>query len=314
MIEFGLNQGLKMVKMKTYLMQNDDYPLQVSLSDTLRAMEMEFQALTLPADHHDLSALFNGLEGGLIFLPAVWKDLLCVKLVQEISFLPMPFETIITDVTPDVSNLIVAFNVGLSAYLETPIKEEQLQLIISRTRSRFEEKISQISATQRLFEVTTPAASFERSRAMRVRNRYLGKAFVDLANKTGPLFESTLEILLVSSSSVQQKQLSLFLKTLGISTAETGNIKEALQAAEEREFTVVVSDSILPDGDATKLACCLRKISKRMPHIIVWSSSPDKAAALLKPENRIDEVIMKPTPEAGIESILPAIITVIYRN
>ena len=303
-----------MVKMKTYLIQNDDYPLHVSLSDTLEAMEMEFQALTLPADHHDLSALFNGLEGGLIFLPAVWKDLLCVKFVQEISLLPMPFETIITDVTPDVSNLIVAFNEGLSAYLETPVKEERLQLIISRTRSRFEEKISKISTARRLFEMTTPAASFDGSRAMLVRNRYLGKAFVDLANKKGPLFESKVEILLVSSSSVQQKQLSLLLKALGISTAETGNINEAIQAAEEKEFALVVSDSILPDGDATKLVDRLRKISKRMPHIMVWSSSPEKAATLLKPENRIDEVIMKPVPEAGIESILPAIIAVIYRD
>ncbi len=303
-----------MMKMKTYLMQNDDYPLDVSLFDTLDAMSIETRALTLPADHHDMSALLDGLEGGLIFFPAVWKDLFCVKLIQEVSLLPVPFETIITDVAPDVSNLIVAFNEGLSAYLEAPVNAEQLQLIILRARSRFEEKISQISTARRLLEMTLPAASFDRSRAMLVRSRYLGKAFVDLANRTGPLFESKLEILLVSSSSVQQKQLSRLLKTLGISTAETGNIKEALQAAEEKEFTVVVSDSILPDGDATKLADRLRKTSTSMPHIIVWSSSPEKAATLLNPENHIDEVIVKPAPETGIESILPSIIAVIYRN
>ena len=240
--------------MKTYLIQNDDYPLHVSLLDTLEAMEMKFQALTLPADHHDLSALFNGLEGGLIFLPAVWKDLLCVKFVQEIFLLSMPFETIITGVTPDVSKLVVAFNEGLSAYLETPVKEEPLQIIISRTRSRFEEKISKISTARRLFEMTTPAASFDRSRAMLVRNRCLGKAFVDLANKTGPLFESKVEVLLVSSSSVQQKQLDQLLKALGIATTATGNIKEAIDSAQRKEFAVVISDSILPDGDAIKLA------------------------------------------------------------
>jgi CheY-like chemotaxis protein len=303
-----------MMKMKTYLMQNDDFPLDVSLLDTLDAMAIEYQTLALPADHHDLGTLFNGLESGLVFLPAVWKDLFCVKLVQEVSLLPVPFETIITDVTPDVSNLIVAFNVGLSAYLETPVNAEQLQLIILRARSSFEDKKSQISTARRLLEMTTPAASFDSSRAMLIRNSYLGKAFVDITNKTGPLFESKVEILLVSSSSVQQKQLSLLLKALGISTAETGNIKEAIQAAEEQEFTAVVSDSILPDGDATKLADRLRTVSKRMPHIIVWSSSPEKAAALLKPENHIDEVIMKPAPESGIESILPAIIAVIYRK
>lgn len=298
--------------MKNYLMQNDDFPLAASLFDTLDAMAIEYQTLALPADHHDLGTLFNGLEGGLVFLPAIWKDLFSVKIVQEISLLPVLFETIITDVTPDVSHLIVAFNEGLSAYLETPVNQEQLQLIILRARSRFEKKISQISTARRLFDMNSPAASFDRSRAMLIRNRYLGKAFVDIANKTGPLFESKVEILLVSSSPAQQKQLSLLLKTLGIATTKTGDINEAVKTAQGKEFTVVISDSILPDGDASKLADRLRKTSKSMPHIIVWSSSPEKAATLLKPESHVDEVIVKPAPEVGIESILPSIIAFIY--
>ena len=300
------------MKMKNYLMQNDDFPLAASLFDTLDAMAIEYQTLALPADHHDLGTLFNGLEGGLVFLPAIWKDLFSVKIVQEISLLPVLFETIITDVTPDVSHLIVAFNEGLSAYLETPVNQEQLQLIILRARSRFEKKISQISTARRLFDMNSPAASFDRSRAMLIRNRYLGKAFVDIANKTGPLFESKVEILLVSSSPAQQKQLSLLLKTLGIATTKTGDINEAVKTAQGKEFTVVISDSILPDGDASKLADRLRKTSKSMPHIIVWSSSPEKAATLLKPESHVDEVIVKPAPEVGIESILPSIIAFIY--
>ena len=299
--------------MKTYLMQNDDFPLAVSLFDTLDAMAIEYQILALPADHHDLGTLFNGLEGGLVFLPAIWKDLFSVKLVQEISLLPVPFEPIITDVTPDVSNLIVAFNEGLSAYLQTPVDQEQLQLIILRAKSRFEKKISQISTARRYFDMNSPAASINLSGAMLIRNRYLGKAFVDLANKTGPLFESKVEILLVSSSPVQQKQLSLLLKTLGIETTKTGDINEAVKTVQGKEFKVVISDSILPDGDAIQLADRLSKTSKSMPHIIVWSSSPEKAATLLKPESHIDEVIVKPALEAGLESILPSIIAIIYR-
>ncbi len=45
--------------MKTYLMQNDDYPLDVSLFDTLDAMSIETRALTLSADNHDMSALLD---------------------------------------------------------------------------------------------------------------------------------------------------------------------------------------------------------------------------------------------------------------
>lgn len=154
---------------------------------------------------------------------------------------------------------------------------------------------------------------FNQSRAAVVRNHYLGKAFIDIMKNTGPLFDSEVEVLLVSSSPVQQKQLEMLLKTIRISTFKTGNIEEAIEVTGRKEFPVVISDGILPDGDATSLADRLRKISKSMPHIIVWSSSPEKAAIFLEPENRIDEVLLKPDPETGIESILPSIIAVIYR-
>ena len=126
--------------MKIYLMQNDKDPLDKSLFDVLGSMSIEFQALTLPDKHNDVPPLLNDLQGGVVFLPGIWKDLFCVKTVQEISHVQTPFETVIVDGTPEVSNLIVAFNEGLSAYLETPVTEERLQQIISRTKSCFDKK------------------------------------------------------------------------------------------------------------------------------------------------------------------------------
>ncbi len=300
-------------KMKTYLLQIDDNVLDESLFNVLNSMSIEFETLTLSSNHQEINPLFNKLEGGIVFLPAMWKDLFCVKVVQEISLIPTSFETIIVDTVPEVSNLIVAFNEGLSAYLETPVTEEKFQLTISRVRSRFEDKISQLSTTRRLSSLSAQSISLNTSQAVIARNQYLGRAFIDMVKQTGPLFENKIEVLLTSSSSVQQKQMESVLNAIGISTIKTGSIEEAIQIAEKNEFPVVISDNFLPDGDAIKLANRIRKISKQMPHIIVWSSSPDKAATLLKPESHIDEVLLKPGPEVGIETILPSIIAVIYR-
>jgi len=300
--------------MKTYLMQNDDHPLDVSVINALSSMSIGFEVLTLPTNHNDVAPVLNDLEGGMVFLPGIWEDLFCVKIIREIFLMPTPFEMVIADATPEISNLIVAFNEGLSAYLETPVTEEKLQLTISRIRSCFEDRISRLSTAQRLSDLASQSIPLNQSQAMSIRNQYLGKAFIDIVNKTGPLFESEMDVLLVSSSSVQQKQLETLLKTIGISATKTGSIEEAIQVAVTNEFTIVISDGILPDGDAVILADRLRKISKSMPHIIVWSSSPEKASTFLKPENHIDEVLSKPGPETGIESILPSIIAVIYRS
>ncbi len=81
----------------------------------------------------------------MVMFPAVWEDLFCVKIIREISPMPTLFKMVMVDEKPDIPNLIVAFNEGLSAYLETPVTEEKLQLIISLLRSRFEDKIAQLS-------------------------------------------------------------------------------------------------------------------------------------------------------------------------
>lgn len=300
--------------MKTYLIQNDDYPLDASLMDALNSMSIGFKALLLPTNHNDIAPLLNDLEGGMVIFPAVWEDLFCVKIIREISPMPTPFEMVMIDEKPDISNLIVAFNEGLSAYLETPVTEEKLQLTISRIRPRFEDKIAQLSTAQRLSGLVSQSIPFNQSQAINIRNQYLGKAFIDIVKKTGPLFEGEVNVLLVSSSPVQQKQLEILLKTMRISVTKTGNIEEAIQMVSGKEFAIVISDGFLPDGDAIMLANRLRKTSKSMPHIIVWSSSPEKTSTFLKPENHIDEVLSKPGPETGIESILPSIIAVIYRT
>ena len=299
--------------MKIYLLQNKAHPLDKGLTAALESLSMEFKILTLPADHGDITHVMSDLQGGVIMLPGIWTDLFCVKVIEETALLSTPFETVIVAPEPDLSNLVVAFNEGLSGYLKLPVTEERLRQVISRARARFEKRLLQIEAERRFSDLAAQSIPFNRSKAMTVRNQYLGKAFIDFAKRRGPVFEGTIEVLLVSSSSVQQKQLEELLKASGLSTTTSGNIEEAIQGLEEKDYRVVIADGILPDGDATVLAGRVRKIAKKMPYMIVWSSSPEKAETLLRPENHIDEVLLKPGPDIGIESVLPSLIAAIYQ-
>ena len=299
--------------MKIYLLQNKAHPSDKCLKAALDSLSMEFKILTLPADHGDITHVMSDLQGGVIMLPGIWTDLFCVKVIEETALLSTPFETVIVAPEPDLSNLVVAFNEGLSGYLKLPVTEERLRQVISRARARFEKRLLQIEAERRFSDLAAQSIPFNRSKAMTVRNQYLGKAFIDFAKRRGPVFEGTIEVLLVSSSSLQQKQLEELLKASGLSTTTSGNIEEAIQGLEEKDYRVVIADGILPDGDATVLAGRVRKIAKKMPYMIVWSSSPEKAETLLRPENHIDEVLLKPGPDIGIESVLPSLIAAIYQ-
>lgn len=299
--------------MKIYLLQNDDHPLDKGLTAALESLSMEFKTLILPADHGDITHVMSELQGGVVMLPGIWTDLFCVKVIEETALLSTPFETVIVDPEPDLSNLVVAFNEGLSGYLKLPVTEERLSQVISRARAHFEKRLLQIEAERRFSDLAAQSIPFNRSKAMTVRNQYLGKAFIDFAKRRGPVFEGTIEVLLVSSSSVQQKQLEELLKASGLSTTTSGNIEEAIQGLDKKDYRVVIADGVLPDGDATVLAGRVRKIAKKMPYMIVWSSSPEKAETLLRPENHIDEVLLKPGPDIGIESVLPSLIAAIYQ-
>lgn len=299
--------------MKIYLLQNDDHPLEKGLTAALESLSMEFKILTLPADHGDIAHVMSDLQGGVVMLPGIWTDLFCVKVIEETALLSTPFETVIVDSAPDLSNLVVAFNEGLSGYLELPVTEERLRQVISRARARFEKRLLQIEAERRFSNLAAQSIPFSRSKAMTVRNQCLGRAFIDFAKRRGPVFEGTIEVLLVSSSPVQQKQLKELLKASGLSTTTSGSIEEAIQGLDEKDYRVVIADGVLPDGDVTVLAGRVRKIAKKMPYMIAWSSSPEKAETLLRPENHIDEVLLKPGPEIGIESVLPSLIAAIYQ-
>ena len=126
--------------MKAYLLTDKKTKLDKDLEGKLKILEFELEKADLPEDHEEVYEYFQDKEGGLIFIPAIWQDLYCVKVVQEIVRLRGSFEAIIVGSKPTIPDLIVAFNNGLSAYLPTPLDPQELKQVITRATSKLKEK------------------------------------------------------------------------------------------------------------------------------------------------------------------------------
>jgi len=300
--------------MKIILLQNDQFPLDPGLPKSLKETSNEYDTLILPESHDEIDAVFKNNKGGVVFIPDIWQDLICVKMIQEIRHLSSPYETVIVGAMPEHAQLIAAFNAYLSAYLDTPVTNERLNQVLARVNNQFKYKVAQYAIRRRLVEFESQTLHESLSQAALIKNQYLGKAFRDIINQDGPLSEKKIEILSISTSEVQQKRLVTLLNSVGFKTVETDSIANAVKLASEKDFSAVISDNVLPDGNATKLSKELGKVCVKLPKLIVWSSSSKVLAELLNPENHFDEVLLKPSPEIGIESILPPIITAIYQT
>ena len=301
--------------MNAYFIATGNYRPDLSLLAPLEAEEIPAEEVELSQDAESAIALFKNRDPGIIFIPPVWDDLFCVKVIDNIETLRTPFETVIADRQPLVPNLVAAYNAGLSAFVELPLKPALFKQAMIRCRARLEKKIALVVAGNRLRAYERDAVPNVFSPQIMERDQLLSQAFMDLIQRKGPLLGNDVRLLLALSSEAQQQRFGTFLRSIGLQIATANNMGEALRAVEhDGPFAIVISDYILPDGDAAGLVNAMRKTMKdKMPRFIVMTGSPDKASDLLRPESHIDDVIIKPGPGHGIELILPAVISGIYQ-
>ncbi len=301
--------------MNAYFIISGTFRPDPSVTATLRTNDISIEEVEIQQDAEAVISLFKDRDPELIFISPVWEDLLCVKIINNIEMMRTPFETLITDRQPLIPNLVAAYNAGLSAFVELPLHDDLFQQALLRCRARLEKKMAILVAANRLraYEHGTVPNIF--SPQILERDHLLSKAFMDLIQQKGPLVANSVRLLLVLSSEAQQQRFGAFLRSIGLQTVAANNMQEALRAIESSgPFAIVISDNILPDGDAFGLVNTLRKnLKDKMPRFMVITGSPDKASELLRPESHIDDVVLKPGPGHDIEMILPTIISGIYQ-
>ena len=301
--------------MNSYLLHNDSHQLDVTLERELGKNKLYVEHVKLPADHEEVITLFGKRDTGIIFIPPVWEDLFCVKVINEIETLKVPFEIVLVGQPPSMPNLIVAFNNGLGAYLEIPVDADKLRQAILRSTAKLRKRVEHMQLELRLAEYGSGLALQYSIGRVTERDQVIARALLDFMRQTGPIQSGEVQILLVNSSTAQERKLEGFLKEVGIGVTSAGSVEEAIKLAESGGFRLIISDGLLPDGDAIELVNRLRKVLKEnMPRFLVWSSSPGRISSLLDPANHIDDILVKPDPATGIESVLPSIVAGIYQT
>jgi len=298
--------------MNTYILENDNKQVDKSLEKMLGTLDHSVEVIKLPERHEEIQPLFLEKPAGVVFVPSEWDDLFSVKVSQEIVGIETPMEPVIVGSAGDTSQLIVAFNCGVSAFLEVPFTQAVLMQILNRTAEKLKMRKRQALLAIRLADYEGEGVMASLSPQMRERDIFLAKAFVDIIKSRGPIVDGHAKVLLVTTSKAQEKTLAGFLSDIGIVVASVANIKDALKAVAKDTYRLVITDNTLPDGDASEFVDKLRSEIKSMPRIIVWSSSPERIRSIINPDNHIDDVVMKPSPGLGVEPILPTIIASIY--
>lgn len=300
--------------MNVYILDNSDRPIDPELRTIVADLDAEIVAGKLPERHEEiLEEVPDAAEGAVVFLPSDWTDLNCVKATQELVRNDWPVEVILVGSPPDPARLAAAFNEGVSAFLETPLEPERVRRHLNRAMNRCEKKKRQRAEAKKVEELLDDDDEGNDKRRL-IRDAAIGRAFLDVVNQRGPLLEGAPGVLVVSSSSAQLKALTACLSQANIKIESVGTADEALRKLKENAYAVVISDQVLADGTAADLSRKMRKQCDEIPALIVWTSSSDKIRELRGPENFIDSVVLKPGPDAGVETILLEVVANLYRQ
>lgn len=112
------------------------------------------------------------------------------------------------------------------------------------------------------------------------------------------------QILIVDDEAAIREMMTLFLEFEGyeVGVAESG--PQALRLLAERDWSLVITDRLMPGMDGEELASAIRKVNARIPIILTTGEAPDDDGF------PFDAVVLKPFASkalfAAIESALGA--------
>lgn len=301
--------------MRVYLMGSEG-PAPEDVRAAATTAGHELRELPLPESPDELGQLEAEEGPAIVFLPAVWKDLFAVKLLQKLRAMPGIFEVVLCGKAPRPAELCVAFNEGLAYFLTTPATPDLLRQALSRAARNVARRLDARRVKLALEAESVEEGELEQTlRDQQSRDTLIATALLDLCAHQGPFVERTAKVLVVSTSTAQLKRLEAYLKPLGVEIVHATSAAAALKQAKDGEFAVVVSDNVLPDGAATDLAAKIKAaVSGAVPTFIVWTSSRENMKTLLDPKYFIDAVALKPEGSAGMDSLLLELVAGIYHQ
>ena len=214
--------------------------------------------------------------------------------------------------TSDLGHLLLAMNEGVTTLMEQPVALAKAALYLNRALARIQEETIRERELERCRRVADEekACSLEQAEEISKMRRDLARSR-RLVHKilTGELAVRSKKVLLVSDSPRQVDLFRRYLEEVHLNIISAGDGGSALDLARREKPALVVSDLELPDMNGLQLCLAVKNDRLVGPnHFIICTANADKAEEIMKPENKVDDCLIKPGRPEEFEAFTVSIV------
>jgi len=247
----------------------------------------------------------------LVLMDLIVEDAWSVKVMQSAldrkSFLKFIF---LLDGPIDPPHLTLAFNEGAAAVLSRPINPESLRLYVQRALTRQTAEKTEAQEIERGRQLIDREKSCSAEQAVQIsRQKRLLQISYALINRllieSAALPHKKRSILLVSDSAYQVDLFRQHLEKAGFEVTAAGDSQAGLEAARKDRPKVIVSDLEMPGLTGLELCRAVKNDpGLSAAHFIICTANEDKIEAVLNPENKVDDCLVKPSRPEEFEEFI----------
>ncbi len=261
-------------------------------------------------------------EPAILFLPAVERDCLGVKMAQAalMDAPPKVFDAaprVILLYGPELPSkqfLCLAFREGVDDIVALDAGTEALAVQVARAirvlRGRIESSLAGGELNTKIRALQRACERFEQQKA-RWEERYQMLVSTSVRMALGELSLNDLapRLLIAATSPTQAAAAQDVATQMGFMVQVAHRGADAMEMMEAAPPNVLLTDGTLPDMDATGLAFSARQILGSRPiHVIAWSGSAESEDAFLAPDGGVDDFVLKTPGEVGAHLLAAALL------
>ena len=239
-------------------------------------------------------------EPVILFLPAIERDCLGVKLAQQaLLHNPCTVIALYGATLPAKQFLCLAYREGVADVIALDADARALSNQVRRLGKRLSDsRTAQHSRSHHEEETQAIRHRWQKAEreGLRLSERLAQLAMTAHRLATGELNLAQLAptLVIVVASESQSSEADLLARQLGFEPHIARDAASALTLIEEYRPNVILSDCVLEDMQVTEFAKQARQVLGNRPvTIIVWSSTPELEDSLLVPDSGIDDFVLK---------------------
>lgn len=230
----------------------------------------------------------------------IQEDSLSVKAFQLIQAKDPYFNSIfVLNEEVGASDLVLAFNEGVSVVLSQPVDQEAFINFTRRALKKRKEEEQEAQEIARSRRVLAREKNWtDRQSTNHLKDKQLLKKSYRMVNYLlahTKLDLAAYKVLLISDSKYQRELLEKRLSDLNFNVLTATGSEEGLAQAKEEKPAIIISDLEMPGLNGLEICRKIKSDPSLIPnYFIVCTASESKKDELYDPVNMVDEVLTKP--------------------